>query len=418
MSYYLIEADMRILMISNYLPYPQNSGGRIRIYNLLRRVASHHEVSLIAFLESPSDAEGVSHLQQFCARVETVNFQERSRLAKVPDFLRYALEGKPPELTLLHSEELVDKIRQLCSMIDFDIVQIESVMGLYLGSLPQTGRYKSILMFQNFTFQQDSRVSGVERRFDRKVRALLNSVAMRYWEPRYAENFDRCTTVSRADQHLLMNANPRLHVDVIPNGVDIEKYQPLPQPADNALFSLLFIGTMGYPPCVDAVLYFCSEIFPVIRQAISTTEFWIVGRDPRPEVLELSGSDVHVTGQVEDVIPYYQQCAICVVPLRSGGGTRLKILEAMALGRPVVSTTIGCEGLDVVDGEHLLIADTPRQFAEKTMLLLNDRQLYQYITANGRKLVEAHYGWDKIADRLMDVYAEMVAKPSGERTGK
>jgi glycosyltransferase involved in cell wall biosynthesis len=165
---------------------------------------------------------------------------------------------------------------------------------------------------------------------------------------------------------------------------------------------------MGYPPCVDAALYFCNEIFPLIRQSNHAAEFWVVGRDPRPEVLELKDGSVHVTGRVDDVLPYYRQSSICVVPLRAGGGTRLKILEAMALGRPVVSTTIGCEGLDAADGEHLLIADTPAQFAEKTMSLFRDRQLYQRLSTNGRKLVETRYGWDQIAEKLTDVYEQMT----------
>jgi sugar transferase (PEP-CTERM/EpsH1 system associated) len=397
---------MRILMIADYLPYPLIGGDRIRIYNLLRRVASRHEVSLAALLEIPEHAEGVAHLQQFCTRVETACFQRQSRWAKAPGMLRYALKGKPPELKLLHSEELVSKIRQLVSTIDFDIVQIESRMGLYLEALPKNGHYKSLMMFQNFTFQQYNRVFHIEQRWDRKIRALLNSVAMRQWEPRYAERFDRCTTVSEIDRHLLMNANPRLRVDVIPNGVDTLKYQPLP--AENDSPTLLFIGNMGYPPCVDSVLYFCREIFPRIRHKLGAAEFWIVGRDPRAEVLQLNSDSVHVTGHVDDVIPYYRQSAICVVPLRAGGGTRLKILEAMALGRPVVSTTIGCEGLDVIDGEHILIADNPEQFAEKTVNLFTDRPLYQHISSNGRLLVETRYDWDQIVGRLIQVYTEIL----------
>jgi polysaccharide biosynthesis protein PslH len=406
---------MRILMIANSLPYPQISGGRIRIYNLLRRIAGHHEVSLAALLESPKDAEGVSHLQQFCTRVEIAGFCKRSRLAKVPGLLRYALEGKPPELMLLHSKELVAKIRQIFSRTDFDIVQIESVMGLYLEALPQTRHFKSIQMFQNITSQQYGSILHVEQNWGRKLRTWLNRVTMGYWEPRYAEKFDRCTTVSEVDRQLLCKANPHLQVDVIPNGVDVEKYQPLPLPANYASPSLLFIGNMGYPPCADAALYFCNEIFPLIRQVIGTAELWIVGRDPRLEVLDLSSSNVHVTGQVDYVIPYYRQSPVCIVPLRAGGGTRLKILEAMALGRPVVSTTIGCEGLDVVDGEHILIADTPRKFAEKTVRLFHDPQLYRSIAANGRKLVEARYDWDKIAEQLMEVYAALVTKPDSEK---
>ena len=252
---------MRILMIANYLPYPQVSGGRIRIYNLLRRVANRHEVSLAALLESPEDAEGVSHLGQFCAGVETAGLDRRSRLAKAPGMLRYVLEGKPPDLKLLHSEELVEKIEKLFSTREFDIVQIESVMGLYLATLPKSKRYKSIVMFQNFASQQFGRMSQVEEGWDKKLRAWINGVSLGYWEPRYAENFDRCTTVSELDQRLLLKANPRLRVDVIPNGVDIEKYQPLPLPPEDAPPSLMFIGSMAYPPCVDAVLHFWQGEF-------------------------------------------------------------------------------------------------------------------------------------------------------------
>jgi sugar transferase (PEP-CTERM/EpsH1 system associated) len=402
---------MRILMVTNYLPYPQLSGGQIRIYNLLRRVADRHEVSLAALLESPQDADGVSHLRQFCARVETAHVQQRGRLSKAVGMAGYLLEGKPPDLMLLHSEELIGKIKQLSATIDFDIVQMESVMGLYLETFPSPKRYRSIMMFQNFTAQQFERMSHVERRGTKRLRAWVNGVTMGHWEPRYAERFDRCTTVSHIDRRSLLRANARLHVDVIPNGVDLENYQPLPLPAADASPSLMFIGSMDYPPCVDAAIYFCQEILPLIRQAIGAAEMWIVGRNPLPDVWELDGDGVHVTGTVEDVVPHYAHSTVCVVPLRAGGGTRLKIVEAMALGRPVVSTSIGCEGLDVVDGEHLLIADTPEQFAEKTVRLLRDRALYRSICANARRLVEAQYGWDRIAERLTDVYEDMVAEP-------
>ena len=398
---------MRILVIADYLPYPHISGDRIRIFNLLKRAASRHEIYLAAMLEKPEDIEGVSTLSQFCARVETANFEQRSRLEKLPGLLGYALSGKPPELKLLYSSELVEKIKQLTAKIEFDIVQIEHArMGLYLEALPSCAHRKSLLMFHNFTSQQYGRVSQVERRWDRKFRTWLNSLAMGYWEPRYAGKFDRCVTVSEVDRQLLLASNPRLHVDVIPNGVDTELYQPLPFGESSP--SLLFLGNMGYPPCVDAVLYFCKEIFPLVRQMNDAAEFWIVGRDPRPEVLDLDGGHVHVTGRVDDVLPFYQKCPICVVPLRAGGGTRLKILEAMALGRPVVSTTIGCEGLDVRDGEHILIADTPAEFAEKTVRLFHDRELYQRLASNGRRLVEQKYGWDQITATLLDIYADMA----------
>lgn len=409
---------MRILMITNYLPYPLVSGGRVRIYNLLRQVSRQHEVSLAAILESPGDADAIPHLQKLCDRVETAGIDRRSRMAKGPGMLRYALEGKPPELRLLHSEELVRKIQDMCATKDFDIVQIESVMGLYLARLPRAVSMKSIGMFQNVSSQQFARVSSVEDTWFRKVRAQLNGIALGRWEPRCAETYDRCTTVSDPDRQLLLQASPHLKIDVIPNGVDTETYQPLPPPPCNPLRSLLFVGSMGYPPCVDAMLHFCSDILPTIRRDSGGTELWIVGADPASAVLALDGDGVHVTGRVHDVVPYYQQSTVCIVPLRAGGGTRLKILEAMALARPVVSTTIGCEGLDAVDGEHLLVADTPGQFAAQTLRLLNDDQLQHRLSANARRFVEDRYSWVGIAERLMSVYNEVVAEPTRRRSSR
>jgi sugar transferase (PEP-CTERM/EpsH1 system associated) len=402
---------MRVLMISYCLPYPPVTGGRLRIYNLLRRVASRHEIALAALLQSPEDAEGIPHLRQFCTRIETAMMDRRSRLAKASGMLRYALEGKPPQLRLLHSEELMEKIRQLFSEMTFDIVQIEAHMALYLSGIPQTKRYKSLQMFQDVASQQLARIAHVERRGGRKLRHWLNAVTMGRWEPRYAERFDRCITVSQLDQQLLLRANPRLQVDVIPNGVDTQKYRPLAVHPKEESPSLIFVGSMGYAPSVDAVLYFYREILPLIREMIQPVELRIVGADPSPEILKLTAPGLHVTGRVEDVVPYYQESTVCVVPLRAGGGTRLKILEAMALGRPVVSTSIGCEGLDVIDGEHLLIADTPERFARQTVRLLRDCHLAEYIRANARKLVEARYDWDQIAERLLDIYEELVARP-------
>jgi len=400
---------MRILVIADYLPYPLIGGDRVRIYNILKRAARKHEISLVAFLEKPSDIEGVAHLKEFCTHVETANIEQRGRLEKLSGMLGYALAGKPPELKILQSNELIKKIRKLASTINFDIVQIEQTrMGLYLEALPRNKTSKTLLMFHNFTSQQHGRVSRVEKRWDRKFRSKFNSIAMGYWEPRYAKKFDLCTTVSREDRQLLLDANPHLQVEVIPNGVDVEKYQPLS--SESISPSLLFLGNMGYPPNVDAALYFSKEIFPLICKKNKNVELWIVGRDTSPEVLELNNANVHVTGRVDDVIPYYQKSSICVVPLRAGGGTRLKILEAMALGRPVISTTIGCEGLEIVDNENILIANTPADFAEKTIHLLRDRELYQRISQNGRILVETRYSWDPISDRLMELYNETTMR--------
>jgi glycosyltransferase involved in cell wall biosynthesis len=168
---------------------------------------------------------------------------------------------------------------------------------------------------------------------------------------------------------------------------------------------------MGYEPNDDAAQYFCRDILPVIRRTVPAVELWIVGRDPSSAVRALASDTVHVTGRVDDVVPYYQRSAVAIVPLRAGGGTRLKILEAMALGRPVVTTSIGCEGLDVRDNDHVVTADTAESFAARTVQLLNSAELRQAIAARARELVVTQYDWDAIAGQLLRLYEE-VREPS------
>jgi sugar transferase (PEP-CTERM/EpsH1 system associated) len=398
---------MRILVISDSIPYPMVSGAPLRICNLLCRIARQHQVWLAAPLGTPEGAESVSHVQEFCYRVETANLRRRHPLMHLPGLLRYALAGKPLELRFHYSQQLAHKIQHLASSVDFDIVQIEhSHMALYLEALPPDLHCRTILMFHDIVFSKYARIFRFECRLGSKLRALLYSRMMRRWEPRYAERFGRCITVSEADRRLLLEANPRVGVDVVPNGVDTKVYQPLS--LDGASPSLLFIGNMSYSANVDAAMFFSREILPLIRRMTPDVELWIVGKDPPAEVRQLSGETVHVTGRVDSVVPCYSRSTVCVVPLRAGGGTRIKILEAMALGRPVVSTSIGCEGLDVIDYEHLLIADSPEQFAEKTVRLLTDKPLHQRLATNARQLVVTRYDWDAIARQLMQIYAEVA----------
>jgi sugar transferase (PEP-CTERM/EpsH1 system associated) len=399
---------MRILVITNCIPYPPMSGGTLRAYNLLKRIARHHDVWLATNLHHPDEVSGVTHLETFCAGVITGVLERHHPLMYIPSLLRYAVAGWPLEHRFNHSAELAHKIEQLVSEIDFDIVQIEeSSIALYLEQIPKDAPCKRVWTFYDIHFVREERIVQVDRSPTIKARRWLYRHMMRRWEPRYAERFDRCVVVSEIDRELLLGVNPRLNVCVVPNGVDTKDYRPLPQEATSP--ALMFIGSMRYSPCNDAVLYFADEVLPLIRRIMPEVEMWIVGPNPSAQVRRLDGEGTHVTGRVDDVRPYYARCSVCVVPLRAGGGTRLKILEAMALGRPVVTTTMGCEGLGVVDGEHLLVADTPAKFAEQVLRLLTDRTLYERLVTNGRALVVAQYEWDAIAETHLHMYAEMMA---------
>ncbi len=398
---------MRILFITDSLPYPPFSGDRLRVYSLLRRIAARHEVWLAALIDSADREDGLPHLTELCRGVETAHLRRRHPLAHLPGLIGYALAGRPLELKFQHSVALARRIRAMTADQDFDLVHIEpSSMALYWESLSPASRGKRLLGFHNVTWQQYARLSGIEQGRGDQARAWLHSRMMRRWEPRYAGRFDRCMAVSEEDRRLLLSANPRLHVDVVPNGVDTRALRPLPG-AENPC-ALLFVGKMSSPACTDGALYLCREVLPLLRREAPDAEVWLVGADPPPAVQRLAGEGVYVTGRVDDVTPYYRRCAVSVTPIRAGGGTRLKVLESMALGRPVVSTPVGCEGLEVADGEHLLVADSPAEFAAQAARLLRDKRLSERLAASARRLVEARYDWDLIAERQMQIYAEVV----------
>jgi glycosyltransferase involved in cell wall biosynthesis len=301
---------------------------------------------------------------------------------------------------------MAKKIQGLVSQIEFDVVIIEhTIMGLYLEALPPALRKRTAWLLHDIDYDKLKRISHLEPGTIRKLQLKGRSIMMRSWMPRFADRFGLCVTVSDMDRRLLVSANDRLKVEVSPNGVDTHRYNPLPE--EEGAPALLFVGNMGYGPNIDAVDYFCRRILPLVQRGVPDTELWIVGTNPPARVKALCGGAVHVTGGVEHIEPYYSRCKVCIVPLRAGSGTRLKILEAMALARPVVSTTLGCEGLDVADGVHVLLADSAQGFAEKTVELLVKPELRRRLAAKARELVVSRYDWDTIAERLQEILSQL-----------
>jgi glycosyltransferase involved in cell wall biosynthesis len=301
---------------------------------------------------------------------------------------------------------MAEVIDNLLAAGNIDIVHIEHT---YMASYSNRIHAKKVISIQNIGSVQFLRMFKIERKLRTKIRWFINWRMMKDWEPRVLRNFDRCLTMSSLDEKYLRSACPELKLSVIENGVDVERYRPLSPNEDKK--SLLYLGSMSYEPNSDAVLHFCSRILPLIRKEIPQCRFFIVGKNPSQDLRNLAdGESVSVTGYVDDPVPYYQRCDILVVPLRAGGGSRLKILESMALGRPVVSTSIGCEGLEVRNDQHLLIADPPQEFARQCVRLLTDNSLYDRMALQGRKLVEQKYSWDRISNNLQEVYSRLEEK--------
>jgi glycosyltransferase involved in cell wall biosynthesis len=216
---------------------------------------------------------------------------------------------------------------------------------------------------------------------------------------------DGALTVSHLDCARLREDRADLPIETVENGVDLDYFRPLPQP--DSLRHLVFTGSMDWRPNQDAARYFAVDVMPLLRRARPELECTFVGRNPPSDIAALGQTQgIHITGTVEDVRPYVERASVYIVPLRVGGGSRLKILEALAMGRAVVSTTVGAEGLHVEHGRHLLLADNPRTFADSVLRLLDDPALCSELGTEGRRLVEARYDWNALAERLARFIAE------------
>ena len=397
-----------VLYITYGFPYPPTSGMRLRDYHLIKAVSRRYDVSLLSLLERPEERADLDALRPYCASIDTVPATRRSRAEKAVGLARCVLGGRPLHSFVLGYPEMHARIRDIASRHDIRLVQIEhSYMAHYLDALPEGRAYRTILEFHNIGSVQYGRMLRLRSSLSRKARHLLEWQVAKRWEPRYARRFDRCVVVSPSDAQALGQVDGAIATRVVDNGVDTEQLRLLPD-VDTSL-DLLFVGTMSYAPNVDAVLYFCRHILPEVQRRAPGARLIVVGNAPAPSIRRLTDRpDVLVTGGVPAVEPYYARSAVSVVPLRAGGGTRLKILESMALGRPVVSTRVGCEGLEVEDGQHLLVADEPTAFADHVVTLLQDHALRRALTSRARALVEGRYAWSILGERLMETYAELL----------
>ncbi len=383
----------------------------IRDFNLLKQI-SRSVTLYLCILATESSNPDLSEMDKFCAQIVRIPATPRTLKQTFSNSIECWLAGHRIAAHPYFYSEMAQAIRSIVIDREIDILQIEhSFLAAYRSAIPKGSRCRTILSLHNVGSRQYLRIAKTQTALIPRLSYRLKSFLIKRMEESSVRGFDHCLVVSPEEARLLKNAVSAAKLSVIENGVDCAHLRPLAQPLDS--LRLLFVGVVGYPPNADAVVYFCKSVLPLIRRAIPEVRLTVVGHAPPMEVQRLAFSgEVAVTGFVNDPIPYYASASVCVVPLRAGGGTRLKILEAMALGRPVVTTSIGCEGLDVTDGEHLLIGDTAADFARQVLRLLREPELRYRIVVAARKLVEKRYDWSIIAGKLVQTYEALVSPTS------
>jgi sugar transferase (PEP-CTERM/EpsH1 system associated) len=401
---------MRVLVLASYIP-SYYKGAEIRLLHLLRHLSRPHEMTLWAINRRGVAAEEIAALLPDC-RLELQPFPPpkgrlAARLRRSRWFQRYRslLQSRPPAVANIYHPALQSRLKHFVALNEFDLIHVNQIMVWQY--LPRPVATPVLLCKDNAWADLAEREWQATRQWLPRQVKRVEAGNMRRYEKAAVESSDHCVVVSERDKELIHQLAPNTPLSVVPNGVDTEQFQPSPEPAGPP--HLVFTGAMGWQPNAEAMIYFCREILPAVRTRFPDVQLSIVGLHPPPEVVALGEQPhIHVTGFVPDVRPYIAEATVYIAPLRLGSGTRLKILEAMAMGKAVVSTTIGAEGLAVTDGCHLMIADEAADFATRICELLADPARRQALGQAGRALVETCYDWRAVAASLDGVYRQVV----------
>ena len=403
---------MRILWLKSELLHPMDKGGRIRTYQMLKHLIREHEVTYLSFVRPDDSARALEDASEYCHRLVTVPLREPQKFGArfYYDVTASFASSLPYAIRKYKSTAMRNAIEREISSQDYDIVvcdflaaSINLPAGLGCPAVLFQHNIESMIWRRHFESQE----SGWKR-------GLFKSQwsKMHRYERDTCRAFDAVIAVSERDCEQMRSEFGLRHVFDVPTGVDTSYFRPSEE--SSRPFELIFTGSMDWMPNQDGIMYFADKILPLITRAIPECSLTVVGRNPGRSLLQLGRSNprIKVTGGVPDIREYVGRAAAYVVPLRIGGGTRLKIYEAMAMGKPVISTSIGAEGLPVRDGQELLLADEPAEFASAVIRVLRNTALADRLGESGRSVVCEKFGWDRAAN----TFAEICEEVSGRRS--
>jgi glycosyltransferase involved in cell wall biosynthesis len=389
---------LKVLFFSQPFLYPADTGGKIRTSQMLRHL---HEVFDITLVSNVDPKRDMPHLDQMASLCHEFHAVPRTTVGKYSaafylKVLAYSLSRYPVTVLSDYSRATVAKLRQLLAARHYDLLVCDFLLP--------TLNLRSLRTPRTLLFQHNVESIIPERHYRTSVNPLLRLFWYLQWhkmmryERQACARFDGIVAVSELDKQTLERDFGARNVHAIPTGVDTDFFRPSPEPPEEN--SLVFLGAMDWLPNEDAMIFFADEVLPRLRKLVPSAHITIVGRNPSARLLERTRvhPEIRVLGRVEDTRPHVARGALFVIPLRIGGGTRIKAYEAMAMGKAVVSTRIGVEGLPVRDGDNVVLADSPEDFANAVASLLKDRAERDRIGRNARAYVEDNVSWRRAAD--------------------
>ncbi|MDT5262164.1 MAG: polysaccharide biosynthesis protein PslH [Acidobacteriota bacterium] len=406
---------MRILWLKTELLHPVDKGGKIRTYQMLKALKREHYVTYLTLDDGTADSDAVERATEYCHELVRIRHSTREKFSAgfYAELAANLFSPLPYFMKKYESAEMRREVAERARAGDFDVLVCDFLNPAV--NVPHALPVPTVL------FQHNVEAMIWKRHYEVQTHPLKKAYLYGQWRKAFAyeraacRRFDMVVTVSRDDTETITRDYGVTNVSDVPTGVDTEFFRPV-EGVSVEPDSLVFTGSMDWLPNEDAIQFFTREIMPLIRERRPEVKLTVVGRKPYASLLELSKRDpsIIVTGRVEDVRPFMERAAAYIVPIRIGGGTRLKIYEAMAMEKPVVSTTVGAEGLPVRDGQDLLIADTPRAFADAVVRVLTDAELARKLGERSASTVREQFGWDKVAA----VFAEACGRAAKSRGGE
>jgi len=392
-----------ILMLTPYLPYPPVSGGRMRTYNLLKFLSVDYDITLVCFGRPEEQAFDIMPLGEFC------DYHVVDRQSS-PGTLQAALlsltSSRPIMMRLYTNPGMRQTLADLLAARPVDVIHVESFY--MLQNLPESNAIPVLLSEPAIEYRAWSLFAKIAKPWYTRPGVVLEAIKLRYIEPKVWAQADAVGAMSAHDAALISDAALNAQVTLAPNAVDVDYFIPGDGPRDPN--TAVYMGDYKYFPNVDAVMYFAQQILPLIIAQRPDFHLTLLGKEPPPEMQALAGEHITVTGLVDDTRPYLQGSGMFVCPLRTGSGTRFKLLEALASGCPVISTSIGAEGLNAVDDTHMLLRDTPQAIAQAVIALMDNPQRAQHIGQTGREWVVNNYAWQRSAQMISETYQQLMGR--------
>jgi glycosyltransferase involved in cell wall biosynthesis len=403
---------MRLLWVKGGKLLPVDTGGKIRSYNILRHLARRHHVTLLSYYPGRRDTEYEAALEgEFPGAIPVALDDSESRIGRAAHYAARVPRAAPYSVTKFTSPRVASRVNELLASGRVDV----AVCDFLLASLnfPRRPQLPTVLFQHNVESALWRRTAAYERNPATKAVFKMEAWKMYRYERNALMRFDQVVAVSEHDKVLMHAMAPTVPITVVPTGVDVAGFSS-PATTRRSPRTVMFLGSMDWPANIDGVEYFCEAVWPLVLAAVPDAQFEVVGRRPPERILRFAGPSVEIVGGVSSVLPHLHGAAVFVVPLRIGGGTRLKIYEAMAAGVPIVSTTVGAEGLEVRDGEDILLADDPTRFAEAVVRLLCDPALRRRV-ATSASTTASRFDWSVIAAAFEDVLERALAqsRPAG-----